>query len=177
MNEMPRIGAEGPLPLRALSAFLHHRSGSPFRFRSPRRGPSPPPIGCVRAPPSPTGFRWIHLDIEPTYPGDPESLALLRAIESVGHRFGSVLSVAAPAFVPAPWLHPALAHVVGSYPAWSGGYYREVSALVDPIAVMTYADGLPGGWVYGSFVRWETHSFARELPTGPVDRREPRVMG
>jgi hypothetical protein len=102
------------------------------------------------------GFDGIHYDIEPVYDGDRRFLDLLRRSNFMLEPRGVLLSVASDELSPFP-IAEDLARLISPEAAlWSAGYYQEVGAHVDQIAVMMYDTGLPSGWLYSGMSAWET---------------------
>ena len=104
-------------------------------------------------------FDGIHLDPEPIRSGDDDVLALLDEMRAALPP-DTMLSIAArriwPVYPDTPW--PLIGRV-----AWRGGYYRQIGARVDQMAVMVYDSGLPLAWMYRQWVTFEVVSISRAL--------------
>lgn len=102
------------------------------------------------------GFDGIHYNIEPVYSGDPDLLALLDATAPVTRDRGKLLSMATDELAPLPGLEYAARLFFRQAGLWRSGYYREVAARTDQLAVMMYDTAMPFDWLYGTIVAWET---------------------
>ena len=102
------------------------------------------------------GFDGIHYNIEPVYSGDLDLLALLDATAPATRDRGKLLSMATDELAPLPGLEYAARLAVRQAELWRAGYYREVAARTDQIAVMMYDTAMPFDWLYGTIVAWET---------------------
>ena len=105
------------------------------------------------------GFDGIHLDPEPVADGNDAVLALLDQIrQELGT--GPTLSIAARRIWPAvPGRVPPMCRQL----FWSGGYYREVAAHVDQVALMTYDSALPLPQGYRLWGRLQAVAVTRAL--------------
>ncbi len=108
------------------------------------------------------GFDGIHYDIEPVFAGDQNYLRLLDATHRLTQAKGAVLSVAAPNLNPLGPLGEAV-KAVFRYDTWTQSYFLEVASRVDQIAVMSYGGAFPTAWLYGAFMKWETHTLVELL--------------
>jgi len=110
------------------------------------------------------GFKGVHYDIEPIYPGNQGFLDLLEQTHQLTRARGAVLSVAVEELAVAG--RPQRA-VMGAVPgvravAWqSPAYLEQVAARVDQVAVMTYGTGLPTDWLFGRYVARQTEQVVR----------------
>lgn len=102
------------------------------------------------------GFDGIHYNIEPIYSGDPNLLALLDETAPVTRERGKLLSMATDELAPLPGLEYLARLFVRQAGLWRAGYYREVAARTDQLAVMMYDTAMPFDWLYGAIVAWET---------------------
>ncbi|WP_189241495.1 hypothetical protein [Planobispora rosea] len=97
-----------------------------------------------------TGFDGVHYNFEPITSGDEGFLDLLtRTRPLLG---GGVLSTSTPQIEPLPLMRPAAHAVIGHDKYWLRDYFREVTALVDQVAIMTYDSFLPLGPLYRGHV-------------------------
>ncbi|NUR89348.1 MAG: hypothetical protein HOY71_35135 [Nonomuraea sp.] len=94
------------------------------------------------------GYDGIHYDFEPIGDGDEEFLDLL----SRTRQYTRLLSVSTPQLEPYPLLRPAARLALGHDKYWSRGYFGQVVARVDQVAVMTYDSGTPLPSLYGGYV-------------------------
>nr|WP_055503488.1 hypothetical protein [Nonomuraea pusilla] len=94
------------------------------------------------------GFDGVHYDFEPVGDGDEEFLDLLERTR----RHAPLLSVATPQIEPYPLMRPAARVALGHDKYWSRGYFSQVVARVDQVAIMTYDVGVPLASLYGGFV-------------------------
>jgi hypothetical protein len=96
------------------------------------------------------GFDGVQLNVEPLPNGNGDYLALLAEVrEAIGPE--KLLGVAGHKW--APDLVP-LVERYSSY--WKSGYYRQVAALVDQVAVMTYDSYAPTADAFRLFQREQT---------------------
>lgn len=102
------------------------------------------------------GFDGIHYNIEPIYSGDPNLLALLDETAPVTRERGKLLSMATDELAPLPGLEYLARLFVRQAGLWRAGYYREMAARTDQLAVMMYDTAMPFDWLYGAIVAWET---------------------
>lgn len=102
------------------------------------------------------GFDGIHYNIEPIYSGDPDLLALLDETAPVTRARGKLLSMATDELAPLPGLEYVIRLFFRQAGLWRAGYYREVAARTDQVAVMMYDTAMPFDWLYGTIVAWET---------------------
>ncbi|GII55017.1 membrane protein [Planotetraspora thailandica] len=96
------------------------------------------------------GFDGVHYDFEPVPDGDPAFLSVLKETRrAVG---GKLLSVATQQIEPLPGLRFPLRLVIGHEKYWTTGYFAQVAALTDQVAVMTYDSWTPLPSLYGGHV-------------------------
>lgn len=94
----------------------------------------------------------VHYDIEPLFDDDRRFLALLD--ETRPHLGGRLLSLATPKWFPGRrW--DRVTQRAGTA-VWSTGYYHDVAARVDQLAVMTYDSALPWDQAYSLLVKQQT---------------------
>ncbi|WP_043640589.1 glycoside hydrolase family 18 protein [Nonomuraea candida] len=94
------------------------------------------------------GYDGIHYNFEPIGDGDTEFLGLLEQTR----RHTALLSTATPQIEPYPGLRLTARAVLGHDKYWSPGYFRQVVARVDQVAVMTYDSFTPSQSLYGGHV-------------------------
>lgn len=109
------------------------------------------------------GFEGIHYDIEPIASGDRDFLNLLERSRAVTGARGAVLSVALEQVETVPGEHPVLGTLMPGYHDPTREYLRDVAARVDQIAIMTYDSGLPTGWLFGTYMAWQTVEVVRAV--------------
>lgn len=112
------------------------------------------------------GFDGVHLDLEPIGDADPGYLLLLSALRPVVHAAGRVLSVSAEQVEPLPGTRWPMEAVEGHSSWWSVAYLRQVAALVDQVAIMSYDTALWSPSAYSGFVRDETATALAAVPPG-----------
>jgi hypothetical protein len=96
------------------------------------------------------GFDGIHYDFEPVGDGDENLLTVLRDTRAaIGAR---LLSVATLQIEPLPGIRFPARLAIGHDKYWSRAYFRQVSDLVDQVAIMTYDSWTPLGSLYGGYV-------------------------
>jgi hypothetical protein len=96
------------------------------------------------------GFDGVHYDFEPVPDGDPGFLSVLKETrQAVG---GKLLSTATQQIEPLPGLRFLLRLAVGHEKYWTTGYFRQVAALTDQVAIMTYDSWTPLPSLYGGHV-------------------------
>lgn len=96
------------------------------------------------------GFNGVHYNFEPIGSGDTDFLDLLtRTRAIVGNR---LISTSTPQLEPFPMTRLAARAVIGHDKYWSHDYFRQVVALTDQVAIMTYDSYLPFKTVYGGYV-------------------------
>ncbi len=118
------------------------------------------------------GFRGIHYDIEPVYPGDAHFLDLLQRTHQLTEAHGAVLSVALEQLEFAPGAQRVIGFFWRSYNDSTNGFLRDVADRVDQVAIMTYDSGLPTDWMFGAYMAWQT-----ERVVGAVGDRVTVFMG
>jgi len=97
------------------------------------------------------GFDGVHYDFEPVGDGDRNLLEVLRATRAaIGP--GRVLSVATHQIEPLAGVRHPFRLVLGHDKYWTPGYFRQVAALTDQVAIMTYDSFLPLAGLYGGHV-------------------------
>ncbi|MFB9475405.1 glycoside hydrolase family 18 protein [Nonomuraea salmonea] len=94
------------------------------------------------------GFDGIHYNFEPIGDGDTEFLELLEQTR----RHTRLLSTSTPQLEPYWGLRLAARAALGHDKYWSQGYFQEVAARVDQVAVMTYDSFTPLQSLYGGHV-------------------------
>jgi hypothetical protein len=118
-----------------------------------------------------TGFSGVHYDLEPVANGDRSFLRLLAATSKLRPR-PDPLSVSVPKLEPLPGLRLPW-QITGVGPVfWTPGYLRQVSGLVDQVALMTYDTAMPFPSWYGGYLVRET-----ELALGAVPARVGLLIG
>ncbi|MEW9547971.1 hypothetical protein [Nonomuraea sp. NPDC050783] len=91
------------------------------------------------------GYDGVHYNFEPVGDGDGQFLDLLERTR----RHTRLLSTSTPQIEPYPGLRLLARGALGHDKYWSPGYFRQVAARVDQVAVMTYDSGTPTGSLYG----------------------------
>ncbi|MGA5758263.1 glycoside hydrolase family 18 protein [Nonomuraea bangladeshensis] len=94
------------------------------------------------------GYDGVHYNFEPVGDGDTEFLDLLERTR----RHTGLLSTSVPQIEPYPGLRLTARAVLGHDKYWSPGFFQQVAARVDQIAVMTYDSGTPARSLYGGHV-------------------------
>ncbi|MEV5324901.1 hypothetical protein AB0K67_12170 [Nonomuraea sp. NPDC052634] len=94
------------------------------------------------------GFDGIHYNFEPIGDGDTDFLDLLEQTR----RHTGLLSASTPQIEPYPGLRLAARAAIGHDKYWSQGFFEQVVARVDQVAVMTYDSYLPAQSLYGGHV-------------------------
>ncbi|PZG12543.1 hypothetical protein [Nonomuraea aridisoli] len=94
------------------------------------------------------GYDGIHYNFEPVGDGDEEFLDLLERTR----RHTTLLSTSVPQIEPYAGMRLATRAVLGHDKYWSKGYFSQVVARVDQVAVMTYDSFLPAQALYGGHV-------------------------
>jgi hypothetical protein len=102
------------------------------------------------------GFRGIHYDIEPIFPGDESFLDLLDRTRALTQARGAVLSVALEQAAAVPNTGRLIRLFVPGYHNPSTAFLEDVAARVDQVAIMTYDSGLPVDWLFGAHMAWQT---------------------
>jgi hypothetical protein len=105
------------------------------------------------------GYDGIHLDPELIEDGNRDVLSLLDETRA-GIGPSAILSIASSKVWP---LRPDTAADKLGPILWSARYYREVAARVDQIAVMVYDSGLPQGWMYRLWTRFQVIQITKAL--------------
>ena len=95
-----------------------------------------------------TGFDGIHYDFEPIGDGDTDFLTLLDRTR----RHTALLSVSTPQIEPYLLMRPVARGLLGHDKYWSQGFFSQVVARVDQVAIMTYDSGAPLRSLYGGYV-------------------------
>ncbi|MDQ1016498.1 hypothetical protein QFZ43_003047 [Streptomyces afghaniensis] len=115
-----------------------------------------------------TGYKGIHLDLEPLHSGDRNYLTLLDALHHETRSRGVPLSVAAHQIDPLPALHSVFGTFTGHPKWWSQEFFGQVARRVDQIAVMSYDTMQPLESTYGGYVAQQT-SLALEVTPPSTD--------
>jgi hypothetical protein len=102
------------------------------------------------------GFDGIHYDFEPIGDDDENLLAILGETRPTIRDHGAILSVSAVHIEPWSGAAVVLSHLPAALSIWSTDYLREVSRLVDQVALMSYDTGLPSEPTYTGYVRKST---------------------
>ncbi|MFF5211888.1 hypothetical protein [Streptosporangium sp. NPDC000396] len=96
------------------------------------------------------GFDGVHYNFEPLGDGDTAFLDLLtRTRQLVGD---GLLSTSTPQIEPFPLTRPIVRTAISHDKYWSPDYFRQVAALTDQVAIMTYDSYLPSELLYGGYV-------------------------
>jgi hypothetical protein len=113
------------------------------------------------------GFDGVHYDIEPIHDGDTNFLSLLEATRrAIGDR--KAISISAPKWIPAGVLMPVIQPLLHPDQAWwTSGYYTQVSAYVNQIAVMLYGTGATTPAIYELIVKEETAAILSAVARAP----------
>ncbi|MCK2219891.1 hypothetical protein MF672_039750 [Actinomadura sp. ATCC 31491] len=93
------------------------------------------------------GYDGIHYNFEPVGDDDTDFLDLLDHTRPLT----GLLSTSVPQIEPYPGLRLAARGLLGHDKYWSRGYFRQVVARVDQVAVMTYDSGTPARSLYGGY--------------------------
>lgn len=111
------------------------------------------------------GFDGVHFDLEPIGDDNRDYLDVLGRARAAVHARGAVLSVAAHQIEPAGNL-VAIASAAGAQRTkwWTPGYFGEVAALVDQIAVMAYDTWMPTRGLFGGYVTRQTELALANTP-------------
>jgi hypothetical protein len=94
------------------------------------------------------GYDGIHYNFEPIGDGDAEFLDLLDRTR----QYTKLLSTSTPQIEAYPLLRPLGRAILGHDKYWSQGYFKQVAARVDQVAIMTYDSGTPAQSLYGGYV-------------------------
>ncbi|WP_336204781.1 hypothetical protein [Nonomuraea sp. LPB2021202275-12-8] len=94
------------------------------------------------------GYDGIHYNFEPIGDGDTDFLTLLDQTR----RHTKLLSTSTPQLEPYPGMRLAARAALDHDKYWSHGFFQQVVARVDQVAVMTYDSGMPLGSLYGGHV-------------------------
>ncbi|MGW4792902.1 hypothetical protein ACWEPC_10880 [Nonomuraea sp. NPDC004297] len=94
------------------------------------------------------GYDGIHYNFEPIGDDDTEFLDLLERTR----RHTKLLSASTPQIEPYPGMRLTARAVLGHDKYWSQGYFRQVVARVDQVAIMTYDSFTPLQSLYGGYV-------------------------
>lgn len=94
------------------------------------------------------GFDGVHYNFEPIGDGDSEFLDLLERTR----QHTRLLSTSTPQIEPYPGMRLAARAVLAHDKYWSPGYFGQVAARVDQVAVMTYDSATPAQSLYGGYV-------------------------
>jgi hypothetical protein len=105
-------------------------------------------------------FDGVQLDPETVGNEDADLLQLLREVRGEIPA-NKMLSLATPAIYPI-FAEASVLRVAG-FPYWSATYYREVSGLVDQIAVMSYDSTLTAAWQYQQWLRFQAINLTHAL--------------
>lgn len=96
------------------------------------------------------GFDGVHYNFEPIGSGDTDFLDLLTKTRAIIGN--ALLSTSTPQIEPFPLTRSAVRAVIGRDKYWSPDYFRQVAALTDQVAIMTYDTYLPFKGTYGGYV-------------------------
>ncbi|NJP89886.1 hypothetical protein HCN51_10585 [Nonomuraea sp. FMUSA5-5] len=94
------------------------------------------------------GYDGIHYNFEPIGDGDTAFLDLLDRTR----RHTKLLSTSTPQIEPYLGMRLTARAVLGHDKYWSEGYFRQVVARVDQVAIMTYDSFTPAQSLYGGYV-------------------------
>jgi hypothetical protein len=111
------------------------------------------------------GFDGVHYDFEPVSDGDPALLAVLDATRSaIGP--GRLLSVSTQQIEPIIGVRLPAALLIGHDKYWSPGYFGQVAARADQVAIMTYDAWVPLASLYGGHVVRQAELALETVPAG-----------
>ncbi|QYC39740.1 hypothetical protein Nocox_10605 [Nonomuraea coxensis DSM 45129] len=108
------------------------------------------------------GYDGVHYNFEPVGDGDTEFLDLLDRTR----RHTGLLSTSVPQIEPYPGLRLTARAVLGHDKYWSPGFFQQVAARVDQVAVMTYDSGTPARSLYGGHVARQAELALDLTPAG-----------
>lgn len=110
------------------------------------------------------GFDGVHYNFEPLGDGDTDFLVLLEETR----RHTRLLSTSVPQLEPYPLMRPAARALRGQDKYWSHGFFRQVAARVDQVAIMTYDSAMPLESLYGGHVARQAELALDLAPEGTL---------
>lgn len=109
------------------------------------------------------GFDGVHFNIEPIYTGNRDFIDLLKRAKEITVRTQKILSVSCDEPEPFAGANMLARTFMDKAGFWKLAYYKEISGIVDQMAVMMYDTAIPFNWIYSSLVSRQTKQLVNKL--------------